>query len=150
VAACSKSDCCDRRLTMRNAFLLLLLLCSCIPAKTPPQLNATAGAPVIVTERHIEFEGMQLEYPMGWRVITSAANDPASLVFAAPEDKAIIVLSTIKETTLPELATLETEATAYETVTNANKQFHLWLVSESSSHTDFLPHLQTLLLSISD
>jgi hypothetical protein len=135
---------------MRTAFLLLLLLCGCIPAKTPPQLKATAGAPVIVTERHIEFEEIEIEYPSEWRVITSAANDPRSFIFAAPEDKAVIVLSTIRQITLPELSTVEAQETTYETVTNANRQFHLWLISDTSSHADFLPHFQTLLLSISD
>lgn len=133
---------------MRFLILFVLLLSGCIPAKVPPQLGATAGAPVVVTDRTLQFEGLEIEYPFSWRVITSAANNPRSFIFAAPEDKALIVLSTTEQIALPELTTTEEQETTYETVTKNNRQYHVWLISASSSHADFLPRFQNLLSSI--
>lgn len=72
----------------------LWLLAGCVPATVPPQLSYTPGAPVTVTEREYSAGGFQVRYPRGWRVITSAADAPLSVIFVSPTDDALLMVST--------------------------------------------------------
>jgi hypothetical protein len=79
-----------------GVFLALFLLvgAACVPATTPPQLGFTPGAPVVVTAGRIETEQFSVMRPDGWRVITSAADAPLTVIFVSPDDDALILLST--------------------------------------------------------
>jgi len=56
-------------------------------------LNATAGAAVIVTRDRYTNDRFSVEYPSGWRVITSPTGAPPSVIFAAPGNCALIEVS---------------------------------------------------------
>ena len=72
---------------------LILLFAACVPAQTPPVLDATPGAAVTVTEDTYRNEIFSVRYPAGWRVITSEAGQTLSVIFAAPDNCALIVVS---------------------------------------------------------
>ncbi|MEO1444231.1 MAG: hypothetical protein AAFV33_27805 [Chloroflexota bacterium] len=72
----------------------MLALAACIPATTPPQLDFTPGAPVVVTDGRIQTAAFSVERPDGWRVITSSADAPLTLILVAPDDAALILLAT--------------------------------------------------------
>ena len=71
----------------------LLALAACVPARTPPQLAATPGAKVVVSDQEYRTEAFSARYPAGWRAITSPAGEPPFVVFAAPDGCTVIVLS---------------------------------------------------------
>lgn len=73
-------------------FVLVVALSACIPAKTPPVLSSTPGAPVVVTDRLYQTTVFSVRYPTGWRVVTSAADAPVSVVFVAPDEVSTISL----------------------------------------------------------
>lgn len=73
--------------------IVLLCVAACVPIQTPPQLDQTPGPAVQITDRVFESAGFSLRYPVGWRVITSAASDPPYVILVAPEDDAIIVVA---------------------------------------------------------
>lgn len=76
------------------AGLCLWLCAACIPTTTPPQLAASPGPAVRVMADEYDSGVFRVRYPAGWRVITSAAEQPASVIFAAPEADALILLGT--------------------------------------------------------
>lgn len=84
---------------MRNCvFLALIILCAAacgpiVPATTPPQLNHTPGAPVIVTWDTYTASEFSAHYPSGWTVITSPAFSTTWVVFTSPDEQAVIVLA---------------------------------------------------------
>ncbi|MBC7811200.1 MAG: hypothetical protein H7175_08640 [Burkholderiales bacterium] len=84
--------------------LLMILFAACVPATEPPQLVFTPGAPIVVTERLYDAGAFSIEYPDGWRVVTGPAEAPPSVVFVAPGDCALIVLSTVPIESPPALA----------------------------------------------
>jgi hypothetical protein len=77
----------------RALWFLLLVVSACIPAQTPPILDATPAAGVSVTDDSYRSEAFSLRYPSGWRVITSQAGAPPSVTLVAPGDCALIVVS---------------------------------------------------------
>lgn len=79
---------------MRWLGLGLLALGACVPATTPPQLNQTPGVPVVVTDGRYTTEAFSVLRPDGWRVITSAADAPLGVILVAPDDSALIYIST--------------------------------------------------------
>lgn len=66
------------------------LLAACIPAKVPDQLDDTPGPPVVVTDHTYENSQFSARYPDGWRVVTSEARTPPSVVFVAPDEVSTI------------------------------------------------------------
>lgn len=78
-------------------FLLALLLTvtACVPMTEPPQLAWTPGAPVVVTDETYTGAAFVSLYPLGWRVVTSAADAPPAVTFVAPDDCAVIVIATL-------------------------------------------------------
>lgn len=73
----------------------LLILCAvgCLPIATPPQLTFTPGASFVVTDETFDAGVFRVNYPQGWRVITGQASAPPSAIFAAPDDRALIMLA---------------------------------------------------------
>jgi hypothetical protein len=82
------------RFFLFNLYLIiffLFVLAGCVPAKVPPQLAATPGAAVVITEQEYDAGAFKVRYPAGWRVITSAATSPTTVIFAAPDNAAIML-----------------------------------------------------------
>lgn len=76
--------------------IMTLLLAGCgalVPAQTPPQLAQTPGAPVQISAGKILTMQFTVQAPPAWRVITSASIDPITLILAAPDNAALIVVS---------------------------------------------------------
>lgn len=107
----------SRLSTQRAAWLgfcLLFTLSACIPARTPPQLDATPGAAVVVTERVYATAAFTAAYPSGWRAITSPAEADPFVIFAAP-DACTLILVAVEPTAPPPVP----DCDAPETVTRA-------------------------------
>lgn len=68
------------------------LLAACIPAKVPDNLDDTPGPPVVVTDLTYESSQFTARYPDGWRIVTSEARTPPSVVFVAPDEVTTIRL----------------------------------------------------------
>lgn len=78
---------------LRYVFLLcFVLLAACIPAKVPSNLDDTPGPAVVVSDHTFENSQFTARYPDGWRVVTSEAQAPPSVIFVAPDDVATIQL----------------------------------------------------------
>ena len=76
--------------------LIALMACSSlVPATAPLQLNATAGAPIVINDEYIDAGAFTVDYPDGWRVVKlSLAGDPIELVFVSPDESMRIELRT--------------------------------------------------------
>jgi hypothetical protein len=78
---------------LRYAFIFcLVLLAACIPAKVPSNLDDTPGPAVVVSDKIFENSQFSARYPDGWRVVTSEAQAPPSVIFVAPDNVATIQL----------------------------------------------------------
>jgi hypothetical protein len=83
----------DGKNTLRYAFLFVLLfLAACIPAKVPDNLDDTPGPPIVITDLTYESSQFTARYPDGWRIVTSEARTPPSVVFVAPDEVTTIRL----------------------------------------------------------
>lgn len=85
--------------------MTLFLLAACgqvAPPTTPAQLAHTPGPYVTVTEDLYDAGVFRLDYPDGWRVVTSAASAPLSVVFVSPAENALMTFSVEPFETLPE------------------------------------------------
>lgn len=69
-----------------------LLFAACVPVTTPPQLNHTPGPMVRVSDGLYDSGVFRAAAPAGWRVVTSAAEAPVSVIFAAPESDTLIMV----------------------------------------------------------
>src|SRR5688572_24451329 len=76
------------RFLLLFALLIALLACSSlVPANTPLQLNATAGAPIVINDEYVDAGTFTVDYPDGWRVVKlSLAGDPVHLVFVSSDE----------------------------------------------------------------
>ena len=75
-----------------STIILLLLLSACIPARTPEQLAHTPGPAVQVMDSTYDAGAFEVMIPDDWRVVTSAAESPISVLFVAPEDDALVMV----------------------------------------------------------
>jgi len=76
------------------AYFCLLILAACaplVPATTPPQLEHTPGAFVVVTDSIFDAGTFVVDYPSSWRVVKSsiAATETMQVVFVAPDESTI-------------------------------------------------------------
>ena len=74
--------------------LLSLIIGACapiVPATTPPQLEHTPGAFVVVTNETFDAGVFRVDYPQSWRVVkTSIASTPLiQVVFVTPDESSI-------------------------------------------------------------
>lgn len=76
---------------LANCLLFSLVFAGCVPATVPPQLDATPGPAVVVTDQEYDAGAFKVRYPAGWRVISSAATSTATVLFAAPDHTAIML-----------------------------------------------------------
>ncbi|MDL1900120.1 hypothetical protein FBR02_05055 [Anaerolineae bacterium CFX9] len=75
------------------AVICLLLAAACASVEVAPGLSATPGPAFTVADGWYRNERWQAQYPDGWRVISGAATDNLSVIFAAPDDCTLILLS---------------------------------------------------------
>lgn len=78
------------------AGLLVVLLAGCAsiaPVAVPPQLDATPGAPAVITRDSFQNDAFSAWYPAGWRVVTSASFVAPHAVFISPCERAVIGLA---------------------------------------------------------
>jgi hypothetical protein len=70
--------------------VLTMLIAACvpqIPATTPPQLQHTPGAFVVVDEHVYDAGVFRVAYPAGWRIVkSSVASAPMEVIFVSPDD----------------------------------------------------------------
>lgn len=78
--------------TLRSIFLLLCLLAACVPARVPDNLDDTPGPPVVVDDEFYQSSAFSARYPDGWRIVTSEARLPPSVIFVAPDEVSTIRL----------------------------------------------------------
>ncbi|MDQ7025222.1 MAG: hypothetical protein Q9P01_02420 [Anaerolineae bacterium] len=73
-------------------FVLGIAACTTlIPATTPPQLEATAGAFISLDDEVFDAGNFRVNYPDGWRIVKiSVATAPLEVVFAAPDNEMTI------------------------------------------------------------
>lgn len=95
--------------------ILACLLAGCgqlAPPATPPQLNATPGTTIIITDEWVDAGLFRADYPANWRVVkANAAAEPPVIVLVSPDETITITLyATVDESAL-------TDATQIETVT---------------------------------
>jgi hypothetical protein len=76
-----------------NLWIVCMLFAGCVPVEKPPQLTFTPGASFVVTDDIFDAGVFNVRYPQGWRVITGQASAPPSVIFAAPDDVALIMLA---------------------------------------------------------
>ena len=79
---------------MKTLFVMFtaLVFSACVPATVPVQLAHTPGPGVTLSGQVYNSGTFRAEIPDGWRVITSAAGDPVTVIFAAPDSPALIML----------------------------------------------------------
>lgn len=139
---------------MQFRFISLIILCicaACIPAKTPPQLAFTPGAPVIVTDQIYQYETYQVAYPVGWRVITSAAETPGSVTFAAPDNQGLIFISPMPIHQPPALPDVPVERLQTETrvhIVNNDNMLYIALVVDEAFYNVLYPVFESILATI--
>lgn len=79
---------------------LVLLISACapiVPATTPPQLDFTPGAEVVVTDKSFDAGAFRVDYPAGWRIVKTsiAADAQLQVVFVAPDGNSRITLTEV-------------------------------------------------------
>ncbi len=90
---------------LRIIFLSLMIggCAPIVPATTPPQLEHTPGAFVVVTNETFDAGVFRVDYPHSWRVVkTSIASTPLiQVVFVTPDESSITLtqMDTVSDTT---------------------------------------------------
>jgi hypothetical protein len=85
---------------LRSLWLIALCFSACIPA-SPPRLSATVGAAAVITRDSYRNDLFSVEYPAGWRVITSPTGAPPSVTFVAPGDCGLVIVSSVSLSSAP-------------------------------------------------
>jgi len=92
------------------AMILMIFLTACAqiaPAQLPPRLTSaenhqlpTLAAPFTITTNAYRNDAFSVEYPIGWRVVSSASFAPPSVVFVSPNEQQLILITTEADATL--------------------------------------------------
>jgi hypothetical protein len=77
------------KILMLLGLSIALMTCSSlVPANVPPQLAATAGVRILITDEIVDAGWFIVNYPDGWRVVKSSiAAESLTLTFAATDDR---------------------------------------------------------------
>jgi hypothetical protein len=65
----------------------------CIPAKVPDNLDDTPGPFVVIADGYYRGSVFTVRYPPSWRVVTSEAGSPPSVILVAPDEVSTLRLS---------------------------------------------------------
>ena len=129
---------------------LIFLSSACIPASPPANVSATPGAAAIITEDTYQNDVFQVEYPKGWRVITSPAGAPPSVTFVAPGDCALIIVSsapTDQSITSPSCDQSDLQTTK-QTVTLGSQSITIAGSAPGAGWDDFIAQVDRLAASL--
>ncbi len=88
--------------------IIFLTACAQIaPAQLPQRLAEgknnqlpTLSAPFTITSYSYTNRAFSVNYPKGWRVVSSASFAPPSVVFVSPDERQMILITTEANTTL--------------------------------------------------
>ncbi|MDZ4771232.1 MAG: hypothetical protein SGJ24_19085 [Chloroflexota bacterium] len=72
------------------------------PNRVPPNLDSDAARGVTITDDTVITGAFRVDYPVGWRVITSAADAPIAVTLVAPGDCEVIVIG-VESVAAPDL-----------------------------------------------
>jgi hypothetical protein len=83
---------------------IVFLLTACIPARVPDRLDDTPGPAVVVYDNLYEGTQFAVRYPDGWRIVTSEAIAPLSVILVSQDETVTIELrlGTLEEANFPE------------------------------------------------
>jgi len=89
--------------------LLMLAGCSALlPARPPPQLANTPGAPIVVSEGSVDAGVFRVDYPPAWRVVKlNEAGGGLHLAFIAPDSSRITLAQVAGDTAGEEILRLD-------------------------------------------
>lgn len=136
-----------RFLVFLSVLLLTAACASLVPATTPPQLEATAGIPILIDDETIDAGSFSLNYPDGWRVVKlSLAGDPISFALVAPEDNDTQIQVSERAFTIAEIPPGYYER--FNSVEGNGKIIYLWGQFPIASRTDYDPIFESVSNSI--
>ncbi|MFN8371684.1 MAG: hypothetical protein U0694_02245 [Anaerolineae bacterium] len=116
----------------------------------PPQLTFTPGAAFVVTGEIFDAGVFRVQYPAGWRVITGQASAPPSVIFAAAEDQALIMLAVGAVESPPALNTdIETRSET-RSIEHGDITLTAYLTAPAAEWDSYVQVFETVLASISD
>jgi len=137
----------NSRLPILSTLLVLMaVLTACVPARTPPQLDATPGPAFTVTDTRYTNSAFTVVRPPGWRVISPGADAPPSVIFVAPDDTALIQLTTGPADAAPPEPETDLELrTESATVPLADTTVRAYLVGPDANWDALLREWETVL-----
>lgn len=131
--------------------IMVLLLAGCgalVPAQTPLQLAQTPGAPLQISAGSILTAQFRLQAPADWRVITSASIDPITLILAAPDNAALIVVSAQQIVRPPRPQTDAPLRILYQARELSETRVYVYAAAPADEWSRFAPLVMALLASI--
>ena len=131
--------------------LILFVLCAgCIPVEKPPQLTFTPGAAFVVTGETFDAGVFHVQYPADWRVITGQASAPPSVIFAAPEDQALMMLAVGAIESPPVLNTDVETRSETRSLEHDDLMLTAYLTAPVAEWDRYVQVFETVLASVSD
>ncbi len=137
-----------RHSLLSTLLALMTVLAACVPARTPPQLDATPGPVFTVTDNHYTNSAFTVTRPPGWRVISSGADAPPGVIFVAPDDTALIQVTTGPTDDTPQPETDLELRTETATVPLADTTVRAYLVGPADNWDALLREWETVLGSV--
>ncbi|MBL8130227.1 MAG: hypothetical protein JNL42_00090 [Anaerolineae bacterium] len=133
--------------------IALFALTSACTSGASSVLNTTPAPGVIITEDEVITPTFIIDYPAGWRVITSAAGQPISITLVAPGDCELIIASTVNLNAPPFSPSCNRKDVKRETHLarlDNGVQIVLAGVARESEYEAFLPVWERVIASVED
>ncbi|GEM_PF-765443 len=127
---------------------LVLLLTGCIPAQTPAILESTRGAGVTIADDVVMTRTFRVRVPSGWRTILSAADQRPSITTAAPENCAVIIITSTAQMTPALAANCGAAQFVSRAVLLSSGSIRVIGVSSRGGWEDFVPVFEQVTASI--
>lgn len=141
------------RLSLRSALVMAAIigLAACQSTERAVQLDFTPGPPVTITEDTYMTAAFSVRYPKDWRVITGAADAAPGGIFVAPDDRALLMLSTGPIDNPPELNALSSDQRVIERreIEISDSTVYAVLVAAPDEIEMLLPLFERVITSIS-
>lgn len=133
--------------------IALFVLASACTSVASSVLNATPAPGVTITDDEVITPTFIIDYPEGWRVVTSAAGQPISITLVAPGDCELIVASTVNLNAPPFSPSCNRRDVKRETHLvrlDNGVQIVLAGVCRESEYDAFLPVWEQVIASVED
>lgn len=119
------------------------------PATVPEQLEYTPGPPVVITDVTYENVLFRVAYPSAWRTVTSPANAAPWVVFASPQDDAVIVIAADEADTHVPPANVEGSLVREErSITQGDSSVLAVLIASEAQIDTFMPLFEQIVSSV--